>query len=81
MERLEDFLDHEDPMVKDTAEQLMVLKDGLDNDDMTKDQFAELVNDLLEVEQIRHMSDTLERKIKVIQAFNIMKTLAGVLIR
>jgi len=79
MERLEDFLNHEDPIIREAAQQISVLNDGLYNDDLSKEQFEELVNDLLEVDEVRRMSDTLERKIKIIQAFNILKTIVGVL--
>ena len=79
MERLEEFLDHDDPIIREAAQQLNVLNDGLYNHDLSKEQFDELVEDLLEVEEVRRMSDTLERKIMILQAFNMMKTIVGVL--
>lgn len=79
MERLEEFLTHEDPIICQTAQDLSVLKDSLDEQDITKEQFDELVADLLETEEVKRMSDTLDRKIKILQAFNAMKLIVGVL--
>lgn len=81
MERLEDFLDHEDPIIAGAAQELLVLKDGLYNGDLSNEQFEELANDLLEVEEVRKMSELLDRKIKILQTFNIMKKIVGVLIK
>jgi hypothetical protein len=79
MDRLEDFFDHEDPIVQRAARDLAVLQDGLHNDDLSKEQFDELVNDILEIDEVRRTSETLERKIKIIQAFNAIKLIVGVL--
>lgn len=79
MDRLEEFFDHEDPIVQQAAHDLAVLRDGLYNEDLSKEQFNELANDILEVDEVRRMSETLERKIKILQAFNMMKIIVGVL--
>jgi hypothetical protein len=79
MERLEDFLDHEDPIIVKAAQELIVLKDGLYNGDLSDEQFEELANDLLEIEEVRKMSELLDRKIKILQTFNIMKKIVGVI--
>lgn len=79
MDKLEDFFYHEDQIVADVAQQLKVLEDGRYNGDLSEEQFQELVQDLLEVEEVKNMSDTLDRKIMILQAFNALKTIVGVL--
>lgn len=79
MDKLEDFFHHEDQIVVDIAQKLKSLRDVKDSGELTDEQFEELVEDLLEVEEVRKMSDTLDRKIMILQAFNALKTIVGVL--
>ncbi len=79
MDKLEDFFHHEDQIVVDVAQKLKTLADAKGGGELTQEQFDELVEDLLEVEEVRKMSDTLDRKIMILQAFNALKTIVGVL--
>ena len=81
MEEIKDFLDHEDPIVAEVARDISVLETGFNDGDLTKEQYKELVNDLLEVDEVRRMSSTLERKIKILQAFNTIRTIVGIVLR
>ena len=52
MEQLKEFLQHEDPIIRDVANQLNTLANGVYNDELSQEQFDELANDLLEVEAV-----------------------------
>ena len=81
MEELKDFLGHDDPIVAKIARDINILRDGLYNDDLSKAQFDELVEDLLEADEVRRMSDRLERKIMILQAFNAIRKIVGLATR
>lgn len=79
MDKLEDFFYHDDPIVVDIAQRLKALQDVKEGGDLTEEQFEELVEDLLEVEEVKKMSDTLDRKIMILQALSALRIIVGVL--
>ena len=81
MEELKEFLDHEDPIVAKIAREIDILQDGLYNGDLSRAQFEELVADLLEVDDVRRMSSTLERKIMILQTFNTIRKIVGIALK
>lgn len=81
VEKLEPFKNHEDPFIKDLASQLLTLNDGLDRGDLTKEQFKEIAEDLMELQKIQDMADTLDRKNMLLQTVNAIRyVVEGVLL-
>ena len=80
-EKLQEFKDHEDPVIQNIVRELLTLNDGLDQVDLTKEQFEELAEDILELHDIRRMATTLERKTMLLQTINAIRyVIEGVLL-
>ena len=79
--RLKVYENHEDEFIQKVAKELIVLADGLDRDDLTKEQAKELTEDILELQQVRQMKTTLERKTMLLQTVNAIRyVVEGVLL-
>ena len=79
--KLKAYEDHEDPLIKNISRELLVLVDGLDREDLTKEQAKELTEDILELQKIRQMKETLERKTMLLQTVNAIRyVVEGVLL-
>ena len=78
-EKLKDFLTHDDELVRDVANEILMLYDGVYNESLSQEQLHEVVEDLMQTQEVRRMADNLERKIKVLQAFNVIKTIIGII--
>lgn len=79
MDKLEDFFEHEDAIVADAAHQVSILNDGLRNEDLSQEQYDELVNDILEVEHIQELADSIKRKVAIHKTFEIIKKIIGLI--
>ncbi len=71
--KLKEFENHEDQFIVDTVNELIVLREGLNEGDLTQEQFSELVEDLLELQEVRKMSTTLERKTMLLKTLTTIK--------
>ena len=71
--KFEDFFDHEESSVADAAHILAEAKQAYDAGDLTYDEFQELSQDVLEIGQIEKLADTLERKIAIQKAVDLIK--------
>lgn len=78
MDELKAYLTHTDETVKEAAVQLDMLVKARDSGDIDKEQFEELAEDLLEANKVRRMATSLERKIMILQAFNAIRAIIGV---
>jgi len=81
MDELNEFINHDDNIISSAAKDVNTLKDALDRGDITQDQFEELVNDNLELEEVRRMASNLDRKIMILQAFTAIRTIVGAVLR
>ncbi len=79
MDELKEFLNHDDEIVRNAAQEASFLKSARDSGDVTEEQYQELGEDLLEATTLRKLTETLERKIIILQAFTTMRTILGVL--
>lgn len=74
--RFEDYATNEDELVAEAAMTLESVKDAYERGDLSKGEFDELVDDVLEFGQIDALGDSLERKIVMKQAFEALKMIA-----
>lgn len=74
--RFEDYATSEDTLVAEAAMTLESVKDALDRGDLSRDEYNELVEDVLEFGQIDALSDSLERKVVMKQAFDALMLIA-----
>jgi len=81
MEELNQYINHEDPIVRGAANGVKLLKKELHAGEITQSQFEELAADLLERDEVRRMASNLERKIKILQAFNAIRTIVGIALK
>ena len=81
MDELQNLINDKDSIVSQTAMDVYVLREELDEGNLTKAQFEELVEDLLQADEVRRMSDKLERKIRILQAFNAIRTIVGIALK
>jgi len=79
MDELKEFLNHDDEIVRKAAKEASFLKSARETGDLTEEQYTELVEDLLEAKKIRRLSETLERKIIILQAFTTIRTILEVI--
>lgn len=72
---LNDFLYSPVPEVKDLAERAVRLKQLYDNQEITKEEYEELANDLLELKHINQEMVDLEAIRELWQVVNVLKNL------
>ena len=70
-----DFFSHDEQSVREAAEILAEAKQGVANGDLTQSEFEELAQDVLEIGQMQELADTLERKIAIQAAVDILSML------
>jgi uncharacterized protein (UPF0305 family) len=75
MNTLEEFRNHEDQFIKDTVEEILQLKNAYKDGNLSKEQLEELVNDLLELQEVRKLSTSLERKTTLLQTIKNIQTI------
>lgn len=66
---LEDFLDHEEQSVRQAAQ---ILIEAREDPNLSQSEFEEIANDVLEVREMQKLTDTLEHKLAVQAAVDIM---------
>jgi hypothetical protein len=72
MIELKEFLEHEEESIRKTAEVLQELTETLESGTLSKEEYDELVGDLLDMKKIDELADTIERKAIIEKAFNLM---------
>lgn len=66
---LEDFLNHEEQSVRQAAQ---ILIEAQQDPNLTQSEFEEIADDVLEVHEMQKLADTLDRKIAIQAAVDIM---------
>lgn len=79
MKTISDFFSHEEPTIRQAAVLLEQAHKARENDEISQEQFEELVNDILDIKRLSQFCDTLDRKVAVQNAINILRTIIGVL--
>lgn len=77
MAEFSDYFDDDDDIVATAAYILDTARQGLEEGQLTREQFDELVEDTLQIEEIDELADDLERKNYVTKAFNLFKEMTG----
>lgn len=70
-----DFFTHQEPSIVDAAHILAEAKEGVADGSLTQSEFEELARDVLEIQQMQDLADSLERKIAVQSAVDILMNL------
>ena len=77
--KLQEFLNSNDEEIKDIASEIRTLYEGIYRNSLSIEQFKELAEDLLEAQKVRQSSIDLDRKIKILQAINAIRTIVGLI--
>ena len=77
--KLQEFLNSNDEEIKDIASEIRTLYEGIYRNSLSIEQFKELAEDLLEAQKVRQSSINLDRKIKILQAINAIRTIVGLI--
>ena len=72
-----EFLDHKDPIVSGRAHLLEDLTDAVSKHKLSKDEFQELANDLLDLKKIDSLASTIEHKALLEKAFRALLQIAS----
>jgi hypothetical protein len=70
--KFEDYATHEEGSVREVASFLIQSKAALDAGEMSRSEFDEIAEDLLQIAIVDKYTDVLERKIKIQQAFKTL---------
>ncbi len=70
-----DFIDNDDEEVSAAASLLAAAKQGLEEGELTREQFDELAEDALQITEMEELANDLERKIMIQKTVEIFKTI------
>ena len=70
--KFEDYATHEEESVREVASFLVQAKEALDAGDMSRSEFDEIAEDILQIDTVNKYTDVLERKIKIQTAFKAL---------
>ena len=76
-ERFEDFFGHDEDAIRNAATLLAEAKTAFDAGDITQSEFAELSQDILEIGEIDDLADTLDGRVALGQALDLLKLLSS----
>jgi len=79
MEELKKFMEDDDVVIRNAALDVNTINNAAKAGHLTREQAKELIEDHLEVVKVRKMSIALERKIKILQAFNAIRNIVETL--
>lgn len=78
-EKFEDFFGHDEDAIRNAAVLLVEAQSAFDSGDITKSEFDELAEDILEIGEIDKLADNLDRRVAFKQALDGLKSLAGII--
>ena len=73
--KFEDYATHEEESVREVVSFLTQAKKALDAGDMSRSEFDEIAEDILQIGTVGKYTDVLERKIKIETAFKALMTI------
>lgn len=80
MSNFSEFLNHDEEFIRRIAGVLNELTESLEGKAISKQDYDELVDDLLDMEKIDNLCDTMERKQKAEVAFKALAAIVGKII-
>lgn len=69
---LDEMIGHTDPIVSEAAGLLKQFTQQLQDGEMTKEEFVELSRNLLDMKRINELTDDIDRKVAISQAFQLI---------
>jgi hypothetical protein len=75
-----EFLKDDDEDVRRTAKVLSELTEAYELKSLSKDEYDELVEDLLDMKKIDDLCDTIEKKAKLEKAFNALSEIISTVV-
>ena len=75
MAEFSDFFGSDDDEIRAAAMLLDEAKKGLESGVLTREQFDELVEDALQIQEMDELADNLERKIAIQKAIDVFKAI------
>lgn len=69
---LDEMIGHADPIVSEAAGLLKQFTQQLQDGEMTKEEFVELSRNLLDMKRINELTDDIDRKVAISQAFQLI---------
>ena len=73
-EELQKLLYHENELIRTTTQMIIVFVEDVENGQLTRDEFLELVDDLTNLELIDESASSIENKAMIASAFESLKT-------
>ena len=77
MVTLIDYTKDKDMMVAQTALLLVEAKDAYEHDELTLDEYHEIIRNILDLEKLNGLSMQQERKQRIQQIFEVLRELLG----
>lgn len=72
-----DFFDHEEPIISIAAKFLANVEEKYKAGEITSDEFKELANDAIEIQDMSGLADDLDRKLMISKALSTLKIIAS----
>jgi len=72
-----DFFNHDEPVVSTAARFLADIQEKYEAGEITKDEFKELANDALEINEISGLADDIDRKAAISRALSTLEIIAS----
>jgi hypothetical protein len=69
---MDDLIKHNDPYINQVVEIIQSAKKEYEDGNLTKEQLKEISDDVLQLDQIEHITTDLNRKILIEDALNIL---------
>lgn len=70
------FLEHENDLIRATSHKVMKYKIMLDAEELTQDEYEELINDALDLKQIEKATDDVIKQVELKRIFDAIKIIA-----
>jgi len=77
--KFEDFKYDNDDVVKEMAELLSQLEESLDNNELSRSEFDELSEDVLQIREVEEYANDLEKKIRVQKAITVFREIIALI--
>ena len=75
---IDTLLNHEDATISCTASHITELKLAYENNEITYEQYTELVHDALELQQVINTCESVDKKNILIKTIDFLKSFSGV---
>ena len=80
MSTIEQFKNHDDPLIVQLAELLSEAETAYKNKEISKSELEEIMNDILEANEINNLAASIDRKVEYYRVVGIIKEIISILI-